>query len=308
MDTKQQASADFYTLFTKKTTELRSGISALEPSHTNLTATMDELRAEIRNMELSISTSSVFLPLYDQRKHMQTIRELSDELNAAQARVMPKGKFSFKRKAKEPASAPVSEKPDVKKEIIAQHQPSANTDDTLLITQLASQLYQASAEPSPEKLPTDALIKNCSNAIVYLDTLDSLSTAHIVDSSNCIIIFGYAISGSLFVERCRSVKIVVACQQLRVHTSQKLDFFLHVISNPIIEDCAEIGIAAIQKSGLNVVGIKDTENRYDKVEDFYWLKATQSPNWRLLQDEDYFDFTSVTDSKISTEQKLKLIR
>lgn len=35
----------------------------------------------------------------------------------------------------------------------------------------------------------------------------------------------------------------IACQQLRVHTSIDVDFYLHVVSKAIIEDCERIRFA-----------------------------------------------------------------
>lgn len=51
------------------------------------------------------------------------------------------------------------------------------------------------------------------------------------------------VSSSVFVEDCKHCVFVVACQQLRVHSTVHSQFYLHVTSRAIIEDCKGISIA-----------------------------------------------------------------
>lgn len=50
-------------------------------------------------------------------------------------------------------------------------------------------------------------------------------------------------SSSVFVEGCRECVFVVACQQLRIHTTTLSAFYVHVTSRSIIEDCSTVTFA-----------------------------------------------------------------
>ena len=51
------------------------------------------------------------------------------------------------------------------------------------------------------------------------------------------------VSSSVFVEDCKDCVFVVACQQLRVHSTTNSQFYLHVTSRAIIEDCQKVSFA-----------------------------------------------------------------
>ena len=78
-----------------------------------------------------------------------------------------------------------------------------------------------------------------------------------------------------------------------MHTSTNMDIYLHVTSEPIIEDCTDMRFAsypyqevlpADQLHSLFVAaGLGPEKNLFDHVKDFNWLRQQQSPNWRLLE-------------------------
>lgn len=78
-----------------------------------------------------------------------------------------------------------------------------------------------------------------------------------------------------------------------MHTSTNMDIYLHVTSEPIIEDCTDMRFAsylyqevlpADQLLNLFVAaGLRPEKNLFDHVKDFNWLRQQQSPNWRLLE-------------------------
>ena len=65
----------------------------------------------------------------------------------------------------------------------------------------------------------------CNKIIVNI--LGNPGTIHATNLSNVIILCG-PVSTSVFVEKCVNCDFVVACQQLRIHTSQQSNFYLHV--------------------------------------------------------------------------------
>jgi hypothetical protein len=101
-------------------------------------------------------------------------------------------------------------------------------------------------------------------------------------------------------------QITIDCLQVRIHNCQDCDFYLLVKSNPIIEQCSNIGFAPyafqypnqqeqFQAAGFQFDGIAEqtdvdnnsnnsnNSNKWKNVEDFNWLKSGHaSPNWHLI--------------------------
>ena len=56
------------------------------------------------------------------------------------------------------------------------------------------------------------------------------------------------VSGSIFVENCADCSFVVACQQLRVHSTSSSHFYLHVTSRAVIEDSRQLAFAPYSRT------------------------------------------------------------
>ncbi|KAL1990132.1 hypothetical protein VTN49DRAFT_5971 [Thermomyces lanuginosus] len=76
--------------------------------------------------------------------------------------------------------------------------------------------------------------------------------------------------------------IVVACRQFRMHNCVDVDVYLSCTSNPIIEDCSGIRFGQIPKAYSLGQSFPAEADRWDKVEDFKWIKPEPSPNWKIL--------------------------
>ena len=120
----------------------------------------------------------------------------------------------------------------------------------------------------------------------------ALLTLHVNKLQNCKIFCG-PVSSSVFIDNCKDCVFVLACQQLRVHTTFDSNFYLHVTSNAIVEDCSRIGFAAFNwayeelPKHLELAGLNDKENNWALVKDFNWLRTdVQSPNWSIIPEED----------------------
>lgn len=80
-----------------------------------------------------------------------------------------------------------------------------------------------------------------------------------------------------------------------MHESHNCNIYLFCASHPIIEDCTGLGFTSLPASfpSGGVVG-KDGQaaevvNRFAEVDDFKWLKAEASPNWRVLREDELVD-------------------
>ncbi|RLN99354.1 hypothetical protein DYB28_011998 [Aphanomyces astaci] len=109
--------------------------------------------------------------------------------------------------------------------------------------------------------------------------------------SHCTIYTG-PIQGSLWLENCSNCTFVVVCRQLRVHHTSASAFYLRIKSHPIVEDCDGLGFApyglAYEGLGaqLDAAGLACDTALWSQVDDFKWLRQTQSPHWRVLPDRE----------------------
>lgn len=64
------------------------------------------------------------------------------------------------------------------------------------------------------------------------------------DARKCVIVTGN-VAGAVHVTGVSDAVIVVASRQVRIHECERVDFYLHCSSHPIIEDCREVRFAPI---------------------------------------------------------------
>ncbi|VUC35526.1 unnamed protein product [Clonostachys rosea] len=79
--------------------------------------------------------------------------------------------------------------------------------------------------------------------------------------------------------------LVVAARQVRIHECKNVDIYLHCGSHPIIEDCSGMRFAPLPACYVSEAE-ETSENQWDQVDDFKWLKAGHSPNWTTLPEEE----------------------
>ena len=101
-------------------------------------------------------------------------------------------------------------------------------------------------------------------------------------------VFAVPVGGSIYVTECDDCVLHLGSRQLRMHTSRKVDFYVHANSHPIIEHCEQLRFAPYPQlppslSGVYAAaGLKPEHNQWQLVDDFDWLKAGHSPNWEVL--------------------------
>ena len=67
---------------------------------------------------------------------------------------------------------------------------------------------------------------------ITVNILGSPATLHATNMDNVTVLCG-PVRTSIFVENCTNCNFVVACQQLRIHTTKQSNFYLHVTSKVI---------------------------------------------------------------------------
>ena len=97
-----------------------------------------------------------------------------------------------------------------------------------------------------------------------------------------LIICGH-VNGAAHLTNVSNSIIVVASRQFRMHESRNCDVYLLTTSRPIIEDCSRIRFAPLPETYMNESD-KPTENHWQNVDDFKWLRSEPSPNWSVLEE------------------------
>ncbi|KAK5995588.1 Tubulin-specific chaperone C-like protein [Cladobotryum mycophilum] len=100
------------------------------------------------------------------------------------------------------------------------------------------------------------------------------------DINRSLIIAG-RVAGSIHISGISDSILVVVARQVRIHECKNVDIYLHCASHPIIEDCSGMRFAPLPESYMTDVD-RSTENQWDQVDDFKWLKSDHSPNWTTL--------------------------
>jgi len=92
------------------------------------------------------------------------------------------------------------------------------------------------------------------------------------------------VAGPVHITAVTNSIIVVTARQVRIHECHNVDIYLHCGSHPIIEDCSGMRFAPLPACYVTDAE-KESENQWDQVDDFKWLKAGHSPNWTILSEE-----------------------
>ncbi|KAI0594233.1 tubulin binding cofactor C [Biscogniauxia sp. FL1348] len=103
--------------------------------------------------------------------------------------------------------------------------------------------------------------------------------------------------------------VVVAARQVRMHDCRNVDVYLHCQSHPIIEDCSGMRFAPLPDLYASDL---TTNNQWDQVDDFKWLKSEPSPNWSVLPEEqriepDTWKHTVCGNPSVNTDDILRKV-
>jgi len=101
---------------------------------------------------------------------------------------------------------------------------------------------------------------------------------------NSLIVAGQ-VAGAAHITGVENSVIAVAARQVRMHDCKNVDIYLQCSSRPIIEDCSNIRFAPIPECYTTSTGTS-SQNQWDHVDDFKWLKAEHSPNWSILPENE----------------------
>lgn len=245
----------------------------------------NEVSEKLLTLQKYVSDSAGFLPSYTLHRAQDILRELRNEINNQREIYMPKKKFGFKSRKKTKIDNSVKEpsndniKPEIDGVIKTNHQFS----DTLGFSNKKGETLELSYEKSKLKDIDLSNLENCTINIVGHPS--ALRMKGLID---CKIYCG-PVSQAVFINECFDSEFHVACQQLRIHSTSNSNFYIHVTSKAIIEDCENVGFSTYDFTYDNIekhfeeAHLNMTINNWRDVDDFDWLKLDeQSPNWYIM--------------------------
>ncbi|EDV22547.1 uncharacterized protein TRIADDRAFT_28704 [Trichoplax adhaerens] len=258
---------------------------------------LDSVAIAMEKLEKFVGDSSQFIPSFTLRQAQENLNKLRNHIETTREQYMPKKKFAFKSRKKVAASKPLlsssttATQDDTRKIIQAKDQDSMDTGALARrLCDYSNQENQTLEITTDEISSKDVKLSQLKNCTVRIQGYPSaLQIDHL---QNCTILSG-PVSSSVFVDRCHDCKIVVACQQLRIHSSTDIHFYIGVTSRAIIEDCTRFMFTSYNWSYPSIeqhftaANLDKNSLSSSAIDDFNWLRIDQpSPNWSVLPEED----------------------
>lgn len=251
----------------------------------------DEIVKDCQKLQKFLSDSTMFLPTYDIKVSQDSLNVLQENIQTAQNTYIPKKKFAFRSKKKMQNGI---------KDCGDDHEKENRDESDAVAAGKVMELYDCGfrdisdqrLEKTREEIDKkDVGLHQLKNCEVYL--YGAPSTVFINGLAGCRVFIG-PVTTSVFIENCVSCIFVMACQQLRVHSTTSSSFYLHVTSRIIIEDSNSLQFAPYNwtyeglERDFETAGLDRDKNNWDSVDDFNWLvSGIPSPNWSLLPESKY---------------------
>jgi len=270
---------------------LKAGDKGLTPGKDfmEITETLDALNNQMQRLDQHFKEKSTQMAKYDVERMQKAVSEVRSDYLQLQDTLQPKKKFGFKSKSKT-STAP---KQIVEKKAVNIATKDDDTSSNHLAKDEDTSYHVTNPEgrpevvvPSGDVLERDVSVDNLVDCVIKIFGVPS--TVHVTNMTNVTFLCG-PVQTSVFIENCRNCTFVLACQQLRTHSTTDSKFYLKVTSKGIIEDCKAVQFApfALDYPDLDAhmtkSGLDRNVNNWDKIDDFNWLySGKQSPNWSIL--------------------------
>lgn len=256
-----------------------------------VTETLDCLNCELHDLERHFKEKTAQMPRYDVEKTQKAVSDVRTQYLDLQDKLQPKKKFGFKNRAKAKVPDPIAQEPEL---VVAK---AKIEDESSTSYRVRNPENKAVIDVPPiDVMGRDVSVESMTSCTVKV--LGVPSTVHVTNLRDVTMLLG-PVQTSVFIENCVDCTFVLACQQLRTHSTTGSNFYLKVTSKGIVEDCKGLKFApyTLTYPGLEGhtegSGLNPDVNNWDKIDDFNWLHTgKQSPNWSILPPEDRQDFSA----------------
>ena len=212
---KENAAAENESLdfFLSKFAEAKNEVDSLLSNARGLEKSMisphfDEVQIAFRNLQKFTADNNLFLSAYELQKAQDTINKLQADITQTREELLPKKKFSFGSK-KKAAAGDKSAKPVIKAE---KKMKEIMITDCSFADMSGQMLKKDAAEVNGKDV---ALARLTDSTIKLTGTPGTLVMDNL---TNCRVFCG-PVPGSIFIDGCKDCTFVLACQQLRIHTT-----------------------------------------------------------------------------------------
>jgi hypothetical protein len=243
----------------------------------------DSMSNTLQKVQRYVSECAAFLPSFEMKQAKDVMTNLQTLIQEKRDELLPKKKFGFSKAKKPVEKKEPPPQADVQKEPSAE-QVAVELADCKFINETGKTLVKDSSDINQK----DVALVDLTDCTVRL--MGAPSAIHVFNLKNCRILSG-PVSGSIFVRSCIDCVFVLACQQLRIHNTYDTDFYIHVTSKAIVEDCSRVRFAPYNwlyptlEEDYKLSGLDKKRNNWDKVDDFNFLAAgAASPNWSVLDE------------------------
>ena len=270
--------------FEKSKSDIEAALEASEPAErAQLVAHFDDVSMRVQNLQKFVADSSVFLTPRDIQNSQKIIQDLQARVQSKRDVLLPKKKFAFKSKRKEAAAGATDTK-------LEEHTQKKTLTVDVVDCNFKDRHDETLIMREDDVTNKDVALSNLSNCTVKL--FGSPGALHMDRLTNCSVLVG-PVSGSVFADECNKCTFALACQQLRIHNTYESDFYIHVTSRAIIEDCRNVRFAPFNWTYAELdkhfvtSGLNREVNNWDLVDDFDWLAAdTKSPHWSVIEEQE----------------------
>ncbi|KAG0590136.1 hypothetical protein M758_1G073200 [Ceratodon purpureus] len=245
---------------------------------------LKSLQLEIGNMETLVANSSFYLPTYSIQSSQTSILKLKEEVEAVTAELLPKKKFSFRSKGAKPAkdTEKTKETQPAVAVAVSDSKPSIPVPSFYGIK---DQHDCTLVRYSQDLEDREFMLTNLTNCKVYLK--GKCRALYVNKLRNCQVYTG-PVTASVLIDDVEGSTLMLASQQIRIHSTKNTDFYLRVRSRPIVEYTSSVRFAPYAfhypgiEDALQAANLQEETGEWENVDDFRWLRAVQSPNWSIL--------------------------
>lgn len=284
----------FQETFRNLVSTIENDIADLKPNtdRNRLTQTIHKIQEDIQNVQNYLTASTFFLSNYTVKTCQTNLNDLKTQIEATKVKLLAKKKFNFRSKAdasglKDSTTSTVdAPTPARSASLTTPIDPVSTTKQDHFQWTVQDRQHEEIVLNSDETNNQDITVSMLDSCLLQIfGHPSSLQLSHL---TNCVILCG-PVCRSVFADNCTNCKFIFGCQQLRLHTSQHCDLYMHVTCRAIIEDCNNINVAPYNYEYANIdddfakAGLDTAKNNWNDLADFNWLSTdVQSPNWQQI--------------------------
>ena len=239
-------------------------------------AFVDHWTSKLASARTLLADSTVFLPPYDAEHAGQLFAALDKDAQDARARIMPRKRFAFGRRKKEPVLTPGPASSDGSVQLASSAASASAAGDAAggaissIDPSSNASAGASAADARLEALAAEAgeehVVRGLKGSIVVIEQADVGSTdggdVRLVGLQDCTVliratglralrvdgltgcrVLARPVSGSVLLHDCSKCTLQLAARQIRLHRSHDCDFFVRAASGPIIEHCTALRFA-----------------------------------------------------------------